>query len=320
MMSVLAGTRKYGELRVQPHLLVSALHTAQLGKVVTTISAQPIMNKRICILDPTNRSAKSSRGIQLKDLFESIPNTSADIYAIKYNHWPCTSMTITLEQVDEDIAKNGKDSNIGGDVHPSVQSIVDYITSHYYGVVIGGNGDHYVMDDSQKYFQVLFPLIKELVKIDFPLLGICWGAQAIIRVIKGDRYISTMREQGKEPQIGIVRYTITNHIGLFKDVQESFFGVTFHQACFLIDDHEKLMYSRDKYWDHQAFRFGKNCFGLQFHPEHTLESVDRLFNWFDNATNEERGIYANINKVMEAEYPDTDIGRVIAKNFLELKR
>jgi GMP synthase-like glutamine amidotransferase len=274
--------------------------------------------KRICILDPTNR-VKSAKGVQLKEMFESVENTSADIFAIKYNHWPIANSKLTLEQVDEDIEKHGKDSQIGGGERLSVPAIIEYITKNYYGVVIGGNGDHYVMDDTQQYFQTLFPVIRELVDIDFPLLGVCWGAQAIIRTIKGDDSISTMKKQGKEPQIGIVKYTIIKPVGVFKDVQESFYGVTFHQACFLTEENEKLLYSRDRYWDNQAFRIKKNCFGLQFHPEHSDESVKKLFHWFDSATDEEKGIYGGITRIIEAQHHDTKIGNIIARNFLNLR-
>ncbi|KAL0478178.1 hypothetical protein AKO1_003129 [Acrasis kona] len=276
--------------------------------------------KKLAIFDPTDR-IESEKGILIKDLFEKIEGVTTEIFAVKYNHFPIENNPLSLEVVDADLEKNGKKSKVGEGKHPPVDAVLNYLTKNYDGLVIGGNNDHQVDDDTQEYFDTLYPLMNELIKIDYPVLGICWGAQAIMRALHGDDALAKMTAVGKEPQIGVLKYTVIKKGNpLFEGVSDDFYSLSFHKACFIIaDPSAKIICSRDGYWDNQAFQFKKKrCFGVQFHPEHTLASSTKTFNKFKSLSAKDKGDFANSSLIYDKEAPDEDQGKKIAQNFLNI--
>ncbi|KAL0490870.1 hypothetical protein AKO1_002592 [Acrasis kona] len=274
--------------------------------------------KKIAIFDPTDR-IESQKGLLIKEMFERIQGVETEIFAIKYNHFPVKDNDLTLDLIDSDLEANGENSTIGQGHLPTVESIFEYLTKEFDGLVIGGNNDHEVDDDEQEYFKVYYPLINKLLSIDYPLLGICWGAQSLMRAIEGDKRLTKMTMVGKEPQIGILKFSIIKENPLFDEIANEFFSTSYHMVCFILDKSAKIICSRDGYWDNQAFQYkNKRCFGLQFHPEHTLKSSNKLFEKFKNMSDEEKREFVNAKLIFDNESPDEDVGTKIATNFIRI--
>lgn len=112
-------------------------------------------------------------------------------------------------------------------------------------------------------------LIETALDEQVPILGICLGSQMIAKALGAEVYRNPHLEVGWEP----VWFTdAAKDDALFQGMTspETFFhwhGETFD----LPEGAEWLAYS-DK-CRHQAYRYGRNVYGIQFHPEITAEMI-----------------------------------------------
>ena len=119
-------------------------------------------------------------------------------------------------------------------------------------------------------------LIERALNNDVPVLGICLGSQLIARALGARVYKNAQLEIGWEP----VWFTdAAKDDALFGKMRspETFFhwhGETFD----LPDGAEWLAYSEK--CRHQAYRYGRKVYGVQFHPEITPEMIaDHIEEW-----------------------------------------
>jgi GMP synthase (glutamine-hydrolysing) len=112
-------------------------------------------------------------------------------------------------------------------------------------------------------------LIRRALDDDVPMLGICLGSQMIAKALGARVYRNERLEIGWEP----VWFTdAAQDDALFGGMAspETFFhwhGETFD----LPDGAEGLAYSEK--CRHQAYRYGRKVYGIQFHPEITAEMI-----------------------------------------------
>jgi len=102
-----------------------------------------------------------------------------------------------------------------------------------------------------------------------PVLGVCLGAQLIARVLGSRVYPNRTPEFGWLP----VERTDAGRIDpVFAGFADSESVLHFHNDTFdLPPGATRLAYSKD--CDNQAFRYGSNVYGLQFHLEATPEMI-----------------------------------------------
>jgi GMP synthase (glutamine-hydrolysing) len=112
-------------------------------------------------------------------------------------------------------------------------------------------------------------LIEEALKAGMPVLGICLGSQLIAKALGARVYRNGEKEIGWAP----VYFTEAGQAdALFQGMGESRTFLHWHGETFdLPAGAEWLAYS-DK-CRHQAYRYGGNVYGLQFHPEVTAEMI-----------------------------------------------
>jgi len=290
--------------------------------VVHINGQQPKGHIRMCVFDVSDR-IEFHEGQLIQDMFhfneedqEKMPRVGADVFAIKYDHWPIDNSDLSLVLVDEYLKKNRDHFLKGEHVDrlveeerlPSVDAILSYIEEHYDAIAISGSDDS-TMNDNLPYLKILLPLIRKCVtKRDFPVFGICFGAQAIIRALKGDNAVSTMKKQGKDHEYGFLQYKMLRPNILFEGVKDNFISTAYHGDCFLLDEEEKLVTSN--YWDNQAFQIkDRRCFGVQFHPEFPKEFSIQMF---DDLAKVNKEAYI----VKDAPSPDLEPGRCIARNYI----
>jgi GMP synthase-like glutamine amidotransferase len=292
---------------------------------IIAIAGRPAADTlRMCVFDVSDRIT-FHEGQLIQDMFQfneedqaALPRVSSDIFAIKYDHWPIDNSDLSLVLVDEYLKRNREQFLKGENVErlttderlPSVDAIMEYIEEHYDALAISGSDDS-TMNDNLPYLKILLPLIRKCVtKRNFPVFGICFGAQAIIRALKGDNAVSTMKKQNKGPEYGFLRYHMLRPNVLFDGVEDRFISTAYHGDCFLLDNDEKLVTS--DYWDNQAFQIkDRKCFGVQFHPEFPKEFSVEMFN--DLAKME-----PNAKIVKDATSADLEPGRCIARNFVKV--
>lgn len=106
------------------------------------------------------------------------------------------------------------------------------------------------------------------LKADIPMLGICQGAQQIAYHLGG----SAGPIEGEPHEFGYYRVDPVEGAEDFLDRPRWFTQAHFHM--FGIPDGAERLASSDAF-PNQAFRYGRNVYGLQFHPEVTIEGFRR---------------------------------------------
>jgi GMP synthase (glutamine-hydrolysing) len=136
-------------------------------------------------------------------------------------------------------------------------------------VVFGGEMN---VDEVERYPNLLTQreLLRRAVDAGLPVLGICLGAQMLARALDARVYRAPVRELGFKP----VRITESGQVdpllGAFHSGDRVF---QWHEDTFDLPDGAELLAAGDDV-QVQAFRMGRNAWGVQFHFEVDAEGVD----------------------------------------------
>lgn len=136
--------------------------------------------------------------------------------------------------------------------------------SKFTHIVLSGSMGH--IDDHDKLFKTLRPFIRQVVAAKIPLLGICYGHQAIIGTLASpDKIILA-----KEPEIGWawIRRVDQAHSRLLAGLPRHFWAINnhHHEACGIPDGF--IVTARSKRCAIAAVEHTElPIFGVQFHPE-----------------------------------------------------
>lgn len=143
------------------------------------------------------------------------------------------------------------------------------------GMVILG-GPQNAMDDEQfPHFVPLLKMIRAFDEAEKPLLGICLGAQLLARAWGANVH------RLERPETGFYRIWKTEaarHDSLFATAPENPCLMEWHDDSFDLPPGATLLMTGDEYRN-QAFKIGECSYGLQFHPEVT---VDVIRGWVRN--------------------------------------
>ena len=135
-------------------------------------------------------------------------------------------------------------------------------------VILGGPMNVYE-EDRYPFLKVEDLFIKEAIERRKAILGICLGAQLIAKALGAKVLKASMKEIGWY-DVSLTR--IGSRDPLFSDLPKTFSVFQWHGDTFDIPKAGKLIAtSTDVH--HQAFRYGKNVYGLQFHLEVTEEMI-----------------------------------------------
>ncbi len=150
----------------------------------------------------------------------------------------------------------------------------------YDGVILLGGYMGVYEAESYGHLKVELKLIEEALKRELPILGICLGSQILASVLGASVRKHTDREMGWYD----VRLTpagaadpVIGHFGASEKVFQS------HGDIFEVPSGAEHLASSDLCAG-QAFRYGKNAYGLQFHLEVNRPIVD---DWLEMPENRE---------------------------------
>jgi len=277
-------------------------------------------NIRICILDPSNRTVYSG-GELLEQMYSSCSddfvNVTCDIFAIAYHHWPGIAEPTTLNHVKEFIKKvNPPNLNVpplhAAEKLPTPEVVVDYIKGQYHALVIGGSDDS--VNDESPYVKLFIQVLQRLIKDDFPIMGYCFGAQAIARSMYGPQSVTKLEKlTGRSGgEFGFIKYQMTDFARscpLFRNVNDGLISAALHNECFTVNETTELLFSSSN-CPHSAFKVhGKRAFGFQFHLDFTKEEGEKFFALQISMSPETQII-------RDHDSPDLESSRKIIRNFI----
>eukprot|EP01027_Heterolobosea_sp_BB2_P019723 GEZU01027756.1.p1 GENE.GEZU01027756.1~~GEZU01027756.1.p1 ORF type:complete len:302 (-),score=62.88 GEZU01027756.1:181-1035(-) len=165
---------------------------------------------------------------------------------------------------------------------------------HALGIVI--TGSYSCVLDPLDWLPPIEQLIRECVVFDHadntrgdltivPVLGICFGAQLIAKVVYGKEAINTMVGEGLQGEFGYKEVVLSEDGGvqsaIFKGLPNRFMSIVSHNDCFR---HERLVpIASTKQWKNHAFEVKSVlmnnrvcCWALQFHPEIQVDDFNGI--------------------------------------------
>ena len=150
--------------------------------------------------------------------------------------------------------------------------------------------------------------IKKLIKKQVPLLGICLGAQLIAKAA------GYKVSKATKSEIGWHKIKLTKNAKediLFKGCNDKLTIFQWHGDMFNITDKKQVLASSNVC--QQAFKVGKNSYGLQFHFEVTSQMAKT---WCNELSKKEKLKY-KVNSILSGFTENQNSSQKLALNFLE---
>ena len=144
-------------------------------------------------------------------------------------------------------------------------------------IILGGPMN---VDEVDKYPYLVTELdwIRDAVDRELPILGICFGSQMLAKALGGTVYKNPSKEIGWYP---IELTQAVQQDALMKGCSSRQIVYQFHGDTFTLPT-GAVHLARSPLCENQAFRFGRNAYGLQFHVEVTPEMAT---GWLDQPGN-----------------------------------
>jgi len=142
------------------------------------------------------------------------------------------------------------------------------LTPDVAGVVVFGGRQSAADEQSYPYLSDEMAWITRCMAADVPMLGICLGAQMIIKVLGGQ--VGPLN--GNLHEFGYYPVSPTPEGRNF--LPETLHVTEAHYHTFTLPEGVTLLATGDNYVN-QAFRFGDKVYGVQFHPECTADIFRR---------------------------------------------
>jgi len=167
----------------------------------------------------------------------------------------------------------------------------------YNGVVVMG-GPMSANDTHLSYITDELALLEKAIEADFPVLGLCLGAQLLARAAGAEVVASPVRELGWYP----LRRTWDSAADpLFRNLDDDLMVFQWHGETFTLPDCATLVATHPAVL-HQAFRIGSSQYGLQFH----IEVDSKIINSWVEAGESERAELGEIGlSAIQSATPDS---------------
>ena len=122
-------------------------------------------------------------------------------------------------------------------------------------------------NDSDQWIKDERKLIKELMDAHKPMLGMCFGAQQMAKILGAEVKDAPAKEVGW--------LEVTKQSDVIPDLPATVTPLHWHQQKFTIPEGGQLLYS-SKYLREQAFIYQDYVIGLQFHLEPLIDNVREM--------------------------------------------
>ena len=135
-------------------------------------------------------------------------------------------------------------------------------------IVLGGPVGVYEAE-TFPYLSDEINLIKDALNEGKPVLGICLGSQLLAAALGAKVYKSGRQEIGWHP---VKSSAAARNDLIWKEIENQFTAFHWHGDVFELPAGAVSLAS-SSLTEHQAFRHGKNAYGILFHPEATREII-----------------------------------------------
>jgi len=142
-------------------------------------------------------------------------------------------------------------------------------------------------------------LIESALKLGRPVLGVCLGSQLLAAVVGAEV------KKGARKELGWHAVTLAEsaaHDTLFAGVRTEFWPFHWHGDVFSLP-RQAVGLASSQQTSHQAFRYGKNAYGMLFHLEVTREQISQMLLDFADELREAGGTATQITEQVPRHLP-----------------
>jgi GMP synthase (glutamine-hydrolysing) len=196
-------------------------------------------------------------------------------------------------------------------VHPYTDETLPTLSEVSAAIVLGGAmGVH---DTAEHPFLIqVKAFIRECVRTETPLLGVCLGGQLLADLFGGR--VTVNSPHGEKGTLKVLLTATGEEDPLFAGIPHEFVTFQWHNDSFEIPLGGILLASSDSCAG-QAFRFGASAWGTQFHPEVDRSIVGCWARWTGETAPHADRFLADF---VLAEKPYMEISRRLLFNFLRI--
>ena len=169
-----------------------------------------------------------------------------------------------------------------------------------------------MISDDLPWMRTAVGWLKEAVDKQVPILGVCFGHQLLALATNG-----TVGKNPNGAEFGAVEMTksaAADEDPLFVDIPKNFGMYVFHYESVLQLPENAVLLASSAHEPHHAFRYGKNAWGVQFHPEFDPEIMDHAISVY--RTDMEAAGY-DVD-TLRANHVDPRFGKALLKNFVNV--
>jgi len=152
---------------------------------------------------------------------------------------------------------------------------------HLSAIVILGGPMNVYQEDRYPFLREEDLFIKEAIQRGKAVLGICLGAQLVAKALGAKVTKAPVKEIG---WFDVSLTKVGSHDPLFSGLPKKFPVFQWHEDSFDLPAAAKLIAISNPN-SHQAFRYGENAYGIQFHLEVTEEMIREWTKIFDEEFN-----------------------------------
>jgi GMP synthase-like glutamine amidotransferase len=184
-------------------------------------------------------------------------------------------------------------------------------------VILGGPMNVYE-EDQYPFLREEDLFIKEAIQKGKSMLGICLGAQLIAKALGARVFKAPVKEIGWY-DVSLTR--IGSRDPLFSCLPKTFSVFQWHGDTFDIPRSAKLIATSHSV-PHQAFRFGGNVYGLQFHLEVTKEMIHEWMETYNEEIQSQPSCFSKaviLNETKTKMKTYTKRGIEFLKNFFRIE-
>ncbi|HOW35387.1 MAG TPA: type 1 glutamine amidotransferase [Candidatus Omnitrophota bacterium] len=191
-------------------------------------------------------------------------------------------------------------------------------TSPFKAVIVLGGPMNVYEEEAYPFLKAEDLFLKDVLEREIPLLGICLGSQLIAKACGAKVAKAPVKEVGwkkvsltKEGKADLIFNGLKNEFDVFQ----------WHEDTFDIPENGQLL-ATARSCPHQAFRVGKNAYGVQFHVEVTGPMIN---DWAEVYLNKEDADSKKKKDEILKQYKMTKIqydsqAEIICNNFLNLAK
>ncbi|MBS1959079.1 MAG: type 1 glutamine amidotransferase [Bdellovibrionales bacterium] len=172
------------------------------------------------------------------------------------------------------------------------------------------------MEANESWIQPLDQFITRHLTLGTPMLGICYGHQAIARCLFQMAGKAAPLRRADHPELGWQKIQITQSNPLFEGLANNFVTYESHYEEVGETPPGAEVFAKTEFCDTQAFQVhGKSIFGIQFHPEYSIdEAEESLANKLKKG--ERKDWILNLGK--GSKLYDENVGKAIFGNFFRI--